>query len=58
MPAGAAEAFVAKCRQLKLDFVVFVRHASSAPLRAGQPATARAEDHARRRRRGLRGEMP
>ena len=41
MPAGAAEAFVAKCRQLKLDFVVFVRHASSAPLHAG--AAKRAE---------------
>ena len=41
MPAGAAEAFVAKCRELKLDFVVFVRHASSAPLRAG--AAKRAE---------------
>ena len=35
MPAGAAEDFVAKCRQLKLDFVVFVRHASSAPLYEG-----------------------
>ena len=35
MPAGAAEDFVAKCRQLKLDFVLFVRHASSAPLHAG-----------------------
>ena len=31
MPAGAAEDFVAKCRELKLDFVLFVRHASSAP---------------------------
>ena len=41
MPAGAAEAFVAKCRELKLDFVVFVRHASSAPLHAG--AAKRAE---------------
>ena len=35
MPAGAAEDFVAKCRQLKLDFVLFVRHASSAPLHEG-----------------------
>ena len=35
MPAGAAEDFVAKCRELKLDFVLFVRHASSAPLHAG-----------------------
>ena len=41
MPAGAAEDFVAKCRELKLDFVVFVRHASSAPLHAG--AAKRAE---------------
>ena len=41
MPAGAAEDFVAKCRQLKLDFVVFVRHASSAPLHEG--AAKRAE---------------
>ena len=41
MPAGAAEDFVAKCRQLKLDFVLFVRHASSAPLHAG--AAKRAE---------------
>ena len=41
MPAGAAEAFVAKCRELKLDFVVFVRHASSAPLHEG--AAKRAE---------------
>ena len=31
MPAGAAEDFVAKCREHKLDFVRFVRHASSAP---------------------------
>ena len=35
MPAGAAEDFVAKCREHKLDFVVFVRHASSAPLHEG-----------------------
>ena len=41
MPAGAAEAFVAKCRELKLDFVLFVRHASSAPLHEG--AATRAE---------------
>ena len=25
MPAGAAEDFVAKCRELKLDFVLFVQ---------------------------------
>ena len=41
MPAGAAEDFVAKCREHKLDFVVFVRHASSAPLHEG--AAKRAE---------------
>ena len=41
MPAGAAEDFVAKCRELKLDFVLFVRHASSAPLHEG--AAKRAE---------------
>ena len=35
MPAGAAEDFVAKCREHKLDFVLFVRHASSAPLHEG-----------------------
>lgn len=40
MSAGA-EAFVEACRQQKLDFVVFVRHASSAPSHAG--AATRAE---------------
>lgn len=40
MPAGAAEAFVEACRKKGLTFVVFVRHASSAPLKEGAASRA------------------
>ncbi len=40
MPAGAASEFVEACKEKQVPFVVFVRHASSAPLREGAAARA------------------